>query len=191
MQGKRNAGSLRQTKEAAGKPRDALIQSISRNPQVLEMRPPPGSLETLGTVPKEYSRSRPRSRTLLRGHPAVSSFDLTMLSAALNSCLTRAIRGEGGSGSLCPPAPYGREKGHWWEKGQAVGVHGSRNVSRTFSGLKDRDATSGHPASLTPFFLPQSAGATEGTMPTSLTQSGCKPLFSRAKILWEIIWLAW
>lgn len=151
--GKRNAGSLAQTKEAAGKPRDALIQSISQNPQVLEMRPPPGFLETLGTVPKEYSHSRPRSRTLLRGHPAVASFDLTMLSA----CLTRAIRGEGGSGSLCPPAPYGREKGHWWEKGRADGVHESRNVSRTFSGSKDRDATLGYPASLTPFLLPRSA----------------------------------
>lgn len=91
-----SAGRLRQAKEVFWKTTWCINKtSFTQNPWVLKIGPPRGFLETLGTVPKEYSHSRPRSWVWLRGHPTVSSFDFVMLSAVLNSCLTRASEGRG------------------------------------------------------------------------------------------------
>lgn len=142
-------------RRSAEKSHDALTTSITQNLRGLKIRPPPGFLETLGTVPEEYSHSRPRSWTLLRGHPAVSSFDLMMLSAPRALAQQKQVGGEGAGGSLPPPSPYhsllGETPGN-----EGTPKHGSGMLVGTSAAWRT-DSTSGHPVSLILWLLPGSA----------------------------------
>lgn len=136
-------------RRSAEKPHDAWTKSVTQNPPVLRIRPPPDGLDTLGTGPKEDSQ-RAKKLNLAKGPPSSVLF-CSMLSAAPNPCSTRPIRGEGESGSLPPPSPY-----------PLAGGREARKLGRTKAqprtpGAWKTDATSGHPAAPAPCLLPGSA----------------------------------
>lgn len=95
-----SAGRLRQAEESSEKPHDTL----TKNPSLRTCGPirsgasPPGFLETLGTVPKAYSHSRPRSWVLLRAPPAVPVLLISGCSCCPELLLDKSKWGERASG---------------------------------------------------------------------------------------------
>lgn len=76
-----SAGKLRQAEKVFWKTTwyiNKKKKSIIQNLQGLKVRPPRVYETHLALCPRKYSHSRPGSWALLRGHPAVSSFDLMM-----------------------------------------------------------------------------------------------------------------